>query len=167
MKHALIPLTAPTRTRHLMSLTSLACLFALPLTPTQAQENYAVGQHLNAAQIQALGARPTVRIDGRTYQILRTRTVEQPSTVVLDPQGVVGLSYHEVLIAELPSSQLRQQLAPIIAQATEIKTYDNSEITLLRFATLEQAATALATIRQKLPQAEVGLPITTSQPKLN
>lgn len=58
-----------------------------------------------------------VEINGRTLQILATATSAQgqPYTTVLGPNGVVGQTSHEVVIAETPTQTVRSRLAAVLA----------------------------------------------------
>jgi len=99
--------------------------------------------------------------------VLSTRVAANgtPMTMLLDANGVVGQTHHEVLIAEQPTEQVRQQLAALTAQAAAVRYYEHMNTTLLRYASLEQAIAALAPIRAALPGAEVALPVRFSTPR--
>lgn len=128
------------------------------------QPSYSVGQRLTEAQISALGALKSVEINGRSYRVLSTATSSQglPLSMVLGPGGVVGQSFHEVLIAELAPATVRQQFASVIAQAAAVQYQEHANTSVLRFSTLEQAAAALQQMRAARPEVEAGLPITFS-----
>jgi hypothetical protein len=132
------------------------------------QAGYTAGQRLSKEQVQALGALQNVEIDARAYRVLQTRTGAngQPVTALLNQDGVVGLTHHEVLISNQPTAQVRQQADATLATAVEVTYYDHTHITVARYASLEQAITALAKIRTAVPEAMVGLPITFAKPTL-
>jgi hypothetical protein len=152
----------------------LACVFVAaaslvfaPSSFAQAGSGWRAGQHLNAQQQQALGELRRIDIDGRVYRVLRTGAAANglPITTVINRSGMVGQTYHEVVIAEQPTATVRQQAGALLAGA-EVTHYDQTNITLARFASLAQAAAALPQLRAALPGAEVGLPITFERPRL-
>ncbi len=156
--------------RHRLSWAALllACAAMLPISNTHAQSEFPIGKKLSREQARSLGALQRVQIDGREYRVLATRTAANgtPVTTLLDAEGVVGQTQHEVLIAEQPTERVRQQLAALTAQAATVRYYDHMDTTLLRYASLEQAISALAQIRAALPGAEVVLPVRFSTPRL-
>lgn len=147
---------------------ALVCAGLLYLSPAQAQTTYTVGQSLSAEQVQALGKLPTVTIGTSQYQVLQTSQNAQgvAYTMVLDSDRRVGQTYHELLIPEQPTARVRQQLGAVASQAQLVNYYDQTQITLIRFATLDQAIKALAQARAAMPGAEIGLPISFSRPSL-
>lgn len=130
---------------------------ALPKAAKSA--NLAKSQNQN--QTQGLSTLPELQIDGKTYLVADHRSTLDgiPLTLVIDPDGVVGQSFHEVVISGLPAATLQQKAAAVLAQAEAVKTYENMNMTVARYATLAQAAAALQHLRTALPGAEVGLPI--------
>ena len=146
-----------------LALISGARLMQSPAAWAQ-QSPYSLGQRLTEAQISGLGTLPSVQISGRSYRVLSTSTSSQglPLSHVLGPDGVVGQTFHEVLIAEMAPHTARQQFANVIAQAAAVQYQEHAELTILRFATLEQAAAALLQIRATQPGVEAGLPISFS-----
>lgn len=104
---------------------------------------------------------PQLQIDGKTYLVAEHRRTPDglPLTLVISPDGVVGQSFHEVVISGQPADTLQQKAAAALAQAEAVKTYEHMNMTVARYATLAQAAAALQEIRTALPGADVGLPI--------
>lgn len=147
---------------------ALACASLLCLSSAQAQSSYAVGQRLSAEQIQTLGNLQAIDIGAKQYQVLQTGQNAQgvAYTMLLDKSRRVGQTYHELIIAERPTEKVRQQLGTIASQAQLVNYYDQTQITLMRFATLDQAIKALAQARAAMPDAEIGLPISFSRPSL-
>lgn len=153
-----------------LSFLGLATLFAClsMVSSVHAQSHYSVGQRLSAEQSKALGALKVVEINHRKYQVLDTgkNAASLPFTMLLDANGTVGQTYHEIQVVEQPTEQVRQKLASVLSQAQDVKSYDHMQLTLLRFGTLDEAIQALAAIHTAMPQAEVALPITVSHPSL-
>ena len=155
------------RSTHLTALAFISASVFL-LSTAYAANSYSVGQRLNAEQTKDLGSLQSVEVNGRKYQVLQMSqsAAGLPFTMLLDANGMVGKTYHELQIVEQPTAQVRQQLTSVLSQAQEVKYYDQAHITLLRFATLEQAVKALAQIHSAMPDAEIGIPITFSRPSL-
>lgn len=155
--------------RHRLSWAALLLALAptLPIMSAHAQSDFPLGKKLGREQARSLGTLKQVQIDGRDYRVLSTRVAANgtPVTMLLDANGVVGQTHHEVLIAEQPTEQVRQQLAALTAQAAAVRYYEHMNTTLLRYASLEQAIAALAPIRAALPGAEVVLPVRFSAPR--
>ena len=147
---------------------ALVCAGLLYLSPAQAQSSYTVGQRLSAEQIQTLGKLSAATIGSAQYQVLQTGQNAQgvAYTMLLDTNRRIGQTYHELLIAEQPTAQVRQLLGAVASQAQTVNYYDQTQITLMRFATLEQSIKALAQARAAMPDAEIGLPISFSRPSL-
>lgn len=141
----------------------------MPLSSARAQPPYSLGQRLTEAEISALSTPRSVEINGRIYRVLSTASSSQglPLSMVLGPGGVVGQTFHEVVIAELAPQTARQQFANVIAQAAAVQYQEHANISILRFSTLEQAAAALQQIQGATPDVEAGLPINFSRPRLN
>lgn len=154
------------RRRTSLTLLTLVCTSFSLVTTAHAQSTYTVGKQLSTEQIKTLGTLPTVDINGQKYQVLQTgqNTSGIAFTMLLNNQRTVGQTFHEVIIPEQPTEQVRQQLAAVTSQAQAVKYYDQTQITLMRFATLDQAIKALAKARTAMPAAEIGIPITFSLP---
>jgi hypothetical protein len=144
------------------ALLATACALAASLAAAQAApDDFSVGQHLSAEQVRALGALQRVEINDRPYRVLNIGVSANglPVTTVVDRRGMVGQTYHELVIAEQPTDTVRQQAGALLT-AAQVKYYDATDITVARFPNLTQAAAALPQIRAALPGAKVGLPIT-------
>lgn len=155
---------------HILPLILACAALLLPPALAQAQNGttgLTVGQRVathksqkspKSLQTQTL---PQLQIDGKTYLVAEHRRTPDglPLTLVIGPDGVVGQSFHEVVISGQPADTLQQKAAAALAQAEAVKTYENMNMTVARYATLAQAAAALQEIRTALPGADVGLPI--------
>lgn len=145
-----------------MAAMALAC--AVTASGALAQASRApvrVGEKPSAAQLEHLGPLRRVDIDGRSYQVVASVTGadQRPATRLLGPDGVVGQSFHEVVIGGQPTADVRHRLASLISRAMAARYYDAGDVSILRFTDIYQAAAALAPIRAALPAATVGLPI--------
>jgi len=151
-----------------LTLAAASLAFSPQACAQTGQSSYTVGQRLNKEQIRSLGALQSVVIDTRSYQVLQTGTSAngQPVTTLLNQNGVVGQTHHELLISSEPTAQVRRQAGAALATAAEVTYYDHTNITVARYASLDQAIAALAQVRAALPEAKVGLPITFAKPTL-
>ena len=151
----------------LLSLILLGCTFMAPALQAHAQTSYSTGQRLSEVQISALNAQPSIDIKGQNYRVLSTGTSSQglPFSLVLGPNGVVGQSFHELLIAEIPVQTVRAQFSDVIAQAANVQYQEAADMTILRFTTLAQAAAALRQIQKLKSGVEAGIPITFELPR--
>lgn len=141
---------------------ALACTLMMASIPVRASTSpQPVGKKLSQAQIEQLAPLGKVDIDGRSYQIIGTVKSEdgRNASQLLGPDGVVAQSFNEILISEQPTAEVRQHLAAIIGKAQSVRYYDDGNVSILRFADIQQAAAALPQIRAALPKAAVGLPI--------
>jgi len=141
---------------------ALACTLMVASIPARASASpQPVGKKLSQAQIEQLAPLGKVDIDGRSYQIIGTvKSADgRSASQLLGPDGVVAQSFNEILISEQPTAEVRQQLAAIIGKAQSVRYYDDGNVSILRFADIQQAAAALPQIRAALPKAAVGLPI--------
>lgn len=132
---------------------------ALPKPPKSA--NSPKSQTQTQTQTQAFNTLPQLQIDGKIYLVAEHRRTPDgtPLTLVIGPDGVVGQSFHEVVISGQPADTLQQKAAAALAQADAVKTYEHMNMTVARYATLAQAVAAMQAIRIALPGADVGLPI--------
>lgn len=145
----------------------LGCLALLGGTMALAQDFSAIaalppGQVLSQEQFQALGSLPRVELDGRSYSVLPAQAGTEGS-VVIDGNRRLGRTGNQVSIVEQSTDKVRSQLSAVLGKALSVKYYDHMNITLVRYATLQQAVQGLADIRAAMPDAAVGLPISFSQ----
>lgn len=150
---------------YVLALCACVCMSA----QAQIAPALAPGQQLNAQQLQAMGPLQSVDIGGQKYRVLPAQKAggDGRASYLVDASGKVGRTFHEVLIVGLPTAQVRQQLGASLSQAQAVKYYEHTQTTLLRYATLEQAAAAQAQISAALPGATVHLPVRFSQPQLH
>ncbi len=146
-----------------MAAIALACA-AMAAQAQSSQPPLRVGHKPSAAQLEQLGSLRHVEIDGRRYQVVASVKApgQRSATQLLDPGGVVGQSFHEVVIGNQPTADVRHRLALLPSQPLAVRYYDEGGVSILRFADIYQAAAALGPLRAALPQATVGLPISTN-----
>ena len=85
-----------------------------------------------------------------------------PYTMVVNQQRAVGKSSNEVLITNSPVSQTKLKIAPYLPKAISVDYFDNMNSTVLRFATLEEAAKTYLELKTAMPDARVSLPVSYS-----
>lgn len=140
-----------------------------------------VGKQLTPAEISALGGKATHKLGERTLvelpasaspaQTTTTQTTQASAaklstTMVVNESGVVGLSRNEVLIARMPTREVRSKLGALAGSAVSVQYFDHTDITSLRFATLAQAVAAREKLLALLPEAQIILPVEFSKPGL-
>lgn len=157
------------RCQHLAAVALISLAALSHSAGAHAQPAYALGQKLTSEQVQSLGQLPTMQIQQSTYRVLGTSVTSRglPLSTVLASDNRVGQTFHELLIVEMPTQEVRQQFAAVLASAASVQYQDHADLTVVRFASLQQAATALQQIEKAKPGVEVGLPISFSRPKLN
>lgn len=146
---------------------ALVSAFIMPVSATPSQSSFQIGQRLSAEQIKQLGALKSVEVNGRSYQVVATLGTTPPATLLVGRNGVVGQSFHELLITGQPTDAVRQQLAAVLSNADAVKYYDEINTAVVRYSDIDKAVTALTQIRAAMPEAKVALPIVFSPTKLH
>ncbi len=143
---------------------------ALGCAATGHAENFHAGQQLSVQKIQQLGSLPSYSTANGRYQVLpatATATAQAsrkksntlslgPSTLVLTQQGMVATSYHNVMVSDLPESQVRQAVAAG-PQPTSITHFAPTGITMVHYADFAQTIEGLKALQASLPQSKVRL----------
>ena len=131
-------------------------------------ENFHAGQQLSAEKMQQLGSLPSYSTATSSYQVLPATAADQaskkksnasgssPSTLVLTQQGMVATSYHNVMVSDLPESQVRQAVAAG-PQPASITHFASTGITLLHYADFAQTIAGLKALQASLPPSKVRL----------
>lgn len=128
-----------------------------------------IGQILSDTETQALGPLKAVTVNGRSLKVVATGkggSAGLPMTTVLNSQGAVGTTFHEVSVVDQPTDKLRG-LSGVIGSADAVKYYDAMGVTLLRFATLEQAIQAVERIQAEIPAVKASVVVKFSLPQSN
>lgn len=151
------------------------------LTSSFAQNTPKIGSLLTESEMAAAKAKPGIQESkkiisvlsaggatvnqeiGKTIWVLSTGgSTTDPYTMVVNEQRAVGKSSNEVLITDSPTAQTKVKIAAYLPKAISVNYFDNMNATVLRFATLEEAAKACAALKTAMPEAQVSLPVTYS-----
>ena len=140
-----------------------------------AQVNPRVGTVLGSSELATLRTQTPVSIGGQQVRVLGSASpqsqsaggVGSPVTLVVNEDGVIGQTENIVVISRVPVTQVQTRAARWVAQAASVQYYDHLDMTLLRFSSFSEAATARTAIERALPDAGVALPIQYAPRKAN
>lgn len=158
-------MNTPLKSRQGMRLI-LLCL-SLASATALAQVSPRVGTVLSPSERTSLQSQPPVSVGQQQVRVLSVVAPQangasrsaNPTTLVVNADGVVGQSDNIVMISRLPTSQVQSRAARWISQAVSVQYYEHMNITMLRFATFSDAVAARTALEQALPEAGVALPI--------
>lgn len=120
---------------------------------------YELGQKLTADEITALGHLPGYSIDGTELRVLPGVPEGGQGTFLLNAQGAVGISRHEVMVADTDEADLDVQLRMVQPQPVSVRHFAPTGITLVKFADFQQSVAGYEALSQALPQATVRLSV--------
>ncbi len=125
----------------------------------------ALGSTLSAEEISRWGVSQPIQVGDKHYRLLRRLEDRpgQPSSLLVDAQGQVGQSHHEVIVTGISTETARITLSAFAGKALEINYFAAMPMSTLRFAHFADAARARDELSALLPQAQVGLPVQFSQ----
>lgn len=121
------------------------------------------GQQVTQAQLAQWGELPVYDIGANPIRVLP----EQPKagqTLVLNAQGIVGISRNEVLVAKAQEDQIRSVAGRAAHAPASVQHFAPTGLTVLTYANFAQAVAGLETIKAGLPDATVRLPVQFSKP---
>lgn len=134
-------------------------------------QNVQLGQKLNAAERAQWAQGHAVRMEGEQFQVLTPQRAPQGAdpqreTWVVNELGVVGLSRHEVLVAQVDTAAVQALVASGVLPSVLQESYNPStRIATLRFASFAQAVQARAALAGRLPGASVTVPVQYQNPR--
>lgn len=117
------------------------------------------GQKLTKKQIAAWGNLPAYQIGKSQFRVLPVKPESTEATLVINAQGVVGLSRNEVTISGLPAGQVKAGLGQITPQPLSMQYFEQADVTFARYADFGQAVAGFHAIQAALPDATLRLPI--------
>ncbi|GEM_PF-2279542 len=120
---------------------------------------YELGQKLTADEIAQLGELPSATIDGTELRVLPGVPDGGQGTFLLNAQGAVGISRHEVMVADADEADLDVQLRMVQPQPVSVRRFAPTGITLVKFADFSQSVEGYEALSQALPQATVRLSV--------
>lgn len=142
---------------------TLSCAQAGPLQP---------GQELSPAERSALTDGSTVQMESQHFHILtpaarpKSAGAANGETWLVNDQGVVGRSTHEVLVAQADSAAVQAVVASGVLPAVVQVSYSGPmRLTTLRFASFADAVRARTVLVQRLPSADVTVPVQYDAPR--
>ncbi len=121
------------------------------------------GEMLSEEDVARLGTLRTYEIDSSRIREIPPQFTGSQDTLLLNEQGVVGISQNEVVLSETPDNvqSIIQQTLP---QPVSITHFAPTGITLAKYANFAQAVEALRALKTALPSARVGLAVQFGRP---
>ncbi len=142
---------------------TLSCAQAGPLQP---------GQELTPAERDTLTDGSTVQMEKQHFRVIvpaarpKSAGATNGETWLVNEQGVVGRSTHEVLVAQADSAAVQAVVASGVLPALVQVSYNGpTRLTTLRFANFADAVRARSVLAQRLPSAEVTVPVQYDAPR--
>lgn len=142
---------------------TLSCAQAGPVQP---------GQELSPAERSSLTEGSTVQMGRQQFQILvpavrpKGAGAASGETWLVNEQGVVGRSTHEVLVAQADAVAVQAVVASGVLPPLVQASYSGAlRLSTLRFASFADAVLARAVLVQRLPSAEVTVPVQYDTPR--
>lgn len=132
---------------------------SLAIISHAAAGNPTVGQKLTPEQIAQWGNLPVYQVGKSEFRVIPSGSTERGVTLVVNAQGIVGVSRNEVAISNVPAKTAEAQLRQAVPQPSSVQHFDTAGVTVARYADFGQAVQALGTLQSALPQAQVRLPI--------
>ncbi|NGM86730.1 hypothetical protein G5B35_05340 [Parapusillimonas sp. SGNA-6] len=132
---------------------------SLALSAHAAADVPAPGQKLSDAQIAEWGDLPMYRIGRSTFRMIPVRPANGQATLLLNTQGVVGISHNDIAISRVSAETARARLKQIVPQPLSIEHFEKAGVTVARFADFGQAVAGMQAIKAALPEAQVRLPV--------
>lgn len=117
------------------------------------------GQKLSDADIAQMGKLPVYQIGRLQFRVIPSQQADNGATLVLNKQGVVGLSHNEVHISGATAQDIQAKLKELTPQPLSVQTFEPTGITVARYADFGQAVEGLNTLKVALPDAKVRLAV--------
>lgn len=119
-----------------------------------------IGSLLSAPEMETAKTKTKVQDGKKTIWVLSAGgSASDPFTMVVNEQSIVGKSSNEVLITNSPTAQTKVKVAPYLSKTISANYFENMNTTVLRFATIADAAKASAELSTAMPDAQVSLPV--------
>ncbi|HUH40512.1 MAG TPA: hypothetical protein VL024_06535 [Castellaniella sp.] len=144
---------------HNMKRYGMGLALALGMSLAAQAGSYELGQKLTAEQITALGDLPSYTIDGAELRVLPGVLDGGQGTFLLNAQGAVGISRHEVMVADADEADLDAQLRMVQPQPVSVRRFAPTGITLAKFADFAHSVQGYEALSQAMPQATVRLSV--------
>lgn len=142
---------------------TLSCAQAGPVQP---------GQELTPAERSALTDGSTVQMESQHFHILtpaarpKSAGAASGETWLVNDQGVVGRSTHEVLVAQVDSAAVQAVVASGVLPSVVQASYSGPmRLSTLRFASFADAVRARTLLAQRLVGASITVPVQYDAPR--
>lgn len=132
---------------------------SLALASHAATDAPAPGQKLSDTQIAQWGDLPAYRIGRSKFRVIPVRPANSQATLLLNAQGVVGVSHNDIAISRVSAETAQARLRQIVPQPLSIQHFEQAGVTVARFADFGQAVEGMQAIKAALPEAQVRLPL--------
>ncbi|NYT60223.1 hypothetical protein H0A65_14965 [Alcaligenaceae bacterium] len=117
------------------------------------------GQKLSDAEIAQLGKMPVYKIGRLELRGIPSQGADDGITLVLNQQGVVGLSRNEITVTGVSEQDLQARIAQVFPQPVAVQHFEPTGITVVRYADFSQAVDGLRILKKALPEATVRLAV--------
>jgi|LakMenE01Jun11ns_1017448.scaffolds.fasta_scaffold9847980_2 ABC-type antimicrobial peptide transport system permease subunit len=138
----------------------------MAITSSFAQTTPAIGSSLTATEMEIAKTKTKVEDGKKSIWVLSTGgTASNPFTMVVNEQSTVGRSANEVVITNHSTELTKLKLTPYLNKTISVNYFEHLSTTVLRFASITDAARAVTELRVAMPDARVSLPITYTVPR--
>ncbi len=117
------------------------------------------GQKLSKEQIAQWGDLPVYRVGKSKFKVIPAHLADSQSTLLINAQGVVGVSRNEVAISRVSAQTAQARLRQLVPQPLSVEHFDQAGVTIARYADFSQAVEGLRAVQAALPEAQVRLPV--------
>lgn len=117
------------------------------------------GQKLSKEQIAQWGHLPVYQVGKSKFRVLPARPADSQLTLLVNAQGVVGVSRNEVAISGVSAQTAQTRLRQTVPQPLSLEHFDQAGVTVARYADFSQAVEGLKAVQAALPEAQVRLPV--------
>jgi hypothetical protein len=155
-----------------MNIYPLAALLGLAFAASNGSAaSLNLGQTLSAAERQSLTSGNPVQLGQEQFVPISPKLTPKNSspnseTWLLNSQGVVGRSNHEVMVGQIDTEQVKAALtARDMPKLVSAHYYASTQISNLRYANLADAARASTLLSSRLPKASITVPVQYSRPR--
>lgn len=132
---------------------------SLALASHAAPDTPAPGQKLTQQQIAQWGDLPVYKVGKSKFRVLPVHLSDAQLTLVINGQGVVGVSRNELAISKVPADIIQHQLRQTVPQPLSVEYFEQAGVTVARYADFGQAVEAMRAVQTVLPEAQVRLPV--------
>ncbi len=122
------------------------------------------GQTATQEQLAQWGELPSYDIGSSRFRVIPGKPADGQGTLLLNPQGVVGVSRNEITVANASEDQIRSVAGRAGYAPVSLRHYAPTGMTVLRYADFSHAVEGLKVLQTGLPEASVRLPVQFGRP---